>query len=77
MPWRQGGRTLVRLRFSVPDTTAALREKERGSAWAGYHRIDQLAREELHMQSPNQGSLVLMRRSPRVVQTATVPGEQQ
>jgi cell division protein FtsL len=47
------------------------------SAWAGYHRIDQLAREELHMQSPNQGSLVLMRRSPRVVQTASGPGEQQ
>jgi cell division protein FtsL len=47
------------------------------SAWAGYHRIDQLAREELQMRSPNQSSLVLMRRAPRIVQTASAVGEQQ
>jgi len=31
------------------------------SAWAGYNRIDQLAREELGMSSPGRGRLVLMR----------------
>ena len=34
------------------------------SAWAGYNRIDQLAREELGMSSPDRGRLVLMRRYP-------------
>jgi cell division protein FtsL len=33
------------------------------SAWAGYNRIDQLAREELGMSSPDRGRLVLMRAS--------------
>jgi cell division protein FtsL len=33
------------------------------SAWAGYNRIDQLAREELGMSSPDRGRLVLMRNS--------------
>ena len=42
------------------------------SAWAGYNRVDQLAREELQMQTPRQANLVLMRRSPRLLQTASV-----
>jgi len=37
------------------------------SAWAGYNRIDQLAREELGMSSPDRGRLVLMRRSSDVL----------
>jgi len=47
------------------------------SAWAGYNRVDQLAREELHMQTPRQANLVLMRRSPRLLQTASVDGDQE
>ena len=47
------------------------------SAWAGYNRVDQLAREQLHMQSPRQANLVLMRRSPRLLQTASVDGDQE
>lgn len=37
------------------------------SAWAGYNRIDQLAREELGMSSPDRGRLVLMRASAGVL----------
>ena len=47
------------------------------SAWAGYHRVDQLAREELQMRSPGQANFVLMRRSPRLVSTAAAEGQQQ
>jgi cell division protein FtsL len=47
------------------------------SAWAGYNRVDQLAREELQMQTPRQANLVLMRRSPRLLQTASVDGDQE
>ncbi len=47
------------------------------SAWAGYNRVDQLAREELNMQTPRQANLVLMRRSPRLLQTASVEGDQE
>lgn len=47
------------------------------SAWAGYNRVDQLAREELQMQSPRKADLVLMRRSPRLLQTASVAGDQE
>ena len=47
------------------------------SAWAGYNRVDQLAREELQMQSPRKANLVLMRRSPRLLQTASVAGDQE
>ena len=47
------------------------------SAWAGYNRVDQLAREELHMQTPRRANLVLMRRSARLLQTASVDGGQE
>ena len=47
------------------------------SAWAGYHRVDQLAREELQMRSPGQANFVLMRRSARMVSTAAVEGRQE
>jgi cell division protein FtsL len=47
------------------------------SAWAGYHRVDQLAREELQMRSPGQSNFVLMRRSPRLVSTAAAEGRQE
>ena len=47
------------------------------SAWAGYNRVDQLAREELQMQTPRQANLVLMRRSPRLLQTASLDGDQE
>ncbi len=47
------------------------------SAWAGYHRVDQLAREELQMRSPGQANFVLMRRSARMVSTAAAEGLQE
>jgi cell division protein FtsL len=47
------------------------------SAWAGYHRVDQLAREELQMRSPGQANFVLMRRSARWVSTAAAEGRQE
>ena len=44
----------------------------------GYNRVDQLAREELQMQSPRKADLVLMRRSPRAAaKLASVAGDQE